>query len=140
MQSRLDRILASSGFWLLARLCLALMFLCSGLAKVLDWQGGLQEMQGAGLNPPWLFNLATASLLLLGSALLLLDRALWLGAAALAVFLLLTIPLVHHFWLLEGSAAQLSLYFALEHLAVVGGLMAVAIASRLRQLLVGGLV
>jgi len=87
MRNIVDSILASRGFWLLARILLAVVFVSSGLAKLLDFEGGMAEMRKAGLAPEALFNAATIALLLGGSALLLLDRALWLGVAALAVFL-----------------------------------------------------
>lgn len=70
---------------------------------------------------------------LLGGALcLLLDRLLWLGSGALAVFMLLTIVIVHTFWNKHGAEQQLALFFALEHLSVVGGLICAAIASHAR--------
>ena len=66
------------------------------------------------------------------------DRAaVWLGAGALSVFLLLTIAIVHRFWSLPEPRATLSLYFALEHVSIIGGLLAAAIASHLRRQLGG---
>ncbi len=132
MRNIVDSILASRGFWLLARILLAVVFVSSGLAKLLDFEGGMAEMRKAGLAPEALFNAATIALLLGGSALLLLDRALWLGAAALAVFLALTIAIVHRFWALPEPQAMLALYVALEHVSVIGGLFAAAVASHLR--------
>ena len=55
------------------------------------------------------------------------------GAGALAVFLLLTILIVHTFWSKTGVEAKLAMFFALEHIAVIGGLIATAIASAQRQ-------
>lgn len=130
----IDTILRSNWLWLIARLLLAVVFLSSGLAKIIDVQGSLAEMRAAGLNPAWLFNTATAAILLAGSALLLLDRALWLGAGALGVFLALTIVVVHRFWALPEPGAEQALFWALEHTSVIGGLIAAAIASRLRIL------
>ncbi len=85
MQRFIDNSLESNWLWLTARICLALMFVASGLAKLFDYQASLEEMRAAGLEPAWLFNIATAVTLLAGSALVLLDRKLWLGAGALAV-------------------------------------------------------
>ncbi|MBP6116133.1 MAG: DoxX family protein [Neisseriaceae bacterium] len=124
----------SRWLWFLARALLMLMFVSSGLAKLLDYEGGLAEMRAAGLQPDWFFNVATAAVLLVASALVLLDRWLWLGAAALAVFLGLTILIVHTFWQFSDAAAKLSLMFAIEHLAVMGGLISTAIASHYRRL------
>ncbi|GLS05172.1 hypothetical protein GCM10007860_23220 [Chitiniphilus shinanonensis] len=142
MKRFIDAALASGWLWLLARLCLAVVFVSSGLAKLIDYEGGLREMRAAGLSPDWLFNLLTAFTLLAGATLLLLDRALWLGAGALALFLLATILVVHTFWRFDGAQAQLSLFFALEHVSVIGGLLAAAIASHARRtiLTVGSLI
>lgn len=134
MQSRfLPAMLESDWLWFLARLCLVVVFLASGAAKLADFQGGLAEMRAAGLEPAALYNVAVAATLLMGSALILLNRGLWLGAGALAVFLALTILIVHTFWSLEGPKAQLAMFFALEHVSVIGGLMATAIASHFRR-------
>ncbi|MFH7518959.1 hypothetical protein RA271_27940, partial [Pseudomonas syringae pv. tagetis] len=48
-----------------------------------------------------------------GSLCLLLDRLLWLGSGALAVFMLLTIVIVHNFWTKHGAEQQLAMFFAL---------------------------
>ncbi|HFL6943036.1 TPA: DoxX family protein, partial [Stenotrophomonas maltophilia] len=39
---------------------------------------------------------------------------------------------VHTFWTKHGAEQQLALFFALEHLSVVGGLICAAIASQAR--------
>ena len=119
--------------WLLTRILLSVVFLSSGLAKLFDFQGGMADMQAAGLHPAWLFNLATAAVLLAGAALILLDRWMTVAAIGLSLFLLGTIILVHHFWSLSGEPAQHALFFALEHLSLVGGLLAAGQASRSRR-------
>ncbi|MGV8202782.1 multidrug efflux RND transporter inhibitory subunit MexG, partial [Pseudomonas aeruginosa] len=45
----------------------------------------------------------------------------------------LTILIVHPFWSKTGVEAKLAMFFALEHIAVIGGLIATAIASAQRQ-------
>ncbi len=130
----IDPLLQSSGLWFIARLCLAVVFIASGAAKVIDFRGGVAEMRAAGLEPAILINIAVAALMLAGSVLILADRALWLAAGALGVFLLLTIVLVHAFWRLPPPQAKLALFFALEHVSVIGGLLAAAIASHFRAL------
>lgn len=137
MRNIVDTTLDSRWLWIGARVLLAVVFLSSGLAKLLDFQGGLAEMRAAGLEPDWLFNIATIAVLLGGSVLLVLDRALWLGTGALAVFLLLTILVVHHFWALPEAQARPAMFWALEHVSLIGGLVAAAIASHLRRQLEG---
>ncbi|HEN7339079.1 DoxX family protein [Serratia marcescens] len=133
MQRFINTALDSYWLWLLARLCLIVIFISSGLAKLFDIEGSLAEMRAAGLHPAWLFNLASAAVLLTGSVLILLNRWVWLGAGMLSVFLILTIAIVHTFWNMSAPNMQISLYFALEHITVIGGLWVTAIASRLRQ-------
>ena len=57
-------------------------------------------------------------------------RGLLLGAGALAIFTALTIPLVHHFWTMQGPEAMVHFFFVAEHVSLIGGLMLVAILSR----------
>lgn len=125
--------LESQWLWIISRCCVALLFFSSGLSKVLDVNAGFQEMQAAGLEPAWLFNYASALILLVGAYSILFDRHLWLGAALLSIFLALTIVIVHTFWNMSGVQANISLYFALEHISVIGGLIGIAIASHFRQ-------
>jgi len=134
MNNRIDVFLKNGWTWLAARVLLSVVFLSSGLAKLLDFQGGMSEMQQAGLEPEWLFNLATIVTLLGGSVLLLIDKAVWFATGILSGFLLLSIIIVHHFWSLPEGQMMPSLYVALEHLSVIGGLLAVSIASRFRAI------
>lgn len=134
MQRFIDDILDSGWLWHLSRALLAVVFVAGGLAKVIDFDGGLAEMRAAGLEPAVLFNIATAATLLGGALLILVNRAVWLGAGMLSVFLVLTIVVVHTFWALPEPQARYALFFALEHISVIGGLIAVSIASRQRAL------
>jgi len=127
-------ILRSNVTAFIARLLLVFMFLGSGIDKLLNFAGAQAEMVYFGLNPPWLFAALTIITQLIGSALVLLNRATWLAAGALAIFTVLTIPIAHHFWTMEGQMAQIEFYFVVEHLAVIGGMILVAIlAERSRE-------
>jgi len=112
-----------------ARLLLVFMFLGSGIDKLVNFTGAQAEMAYFGLNPPWLFAVATILTQLIGGVLILLNRATWLGAGALGIFTVLTIPIAHHFWSMDGQMAQIEFYFAVEHLAVIGGMLLVAILA-----------
>lgn len=109
---------------------LTYMFWWSGLTKLWDLQGTQAEMAHFGLNPPWLFAFGTIAVQLLGSVLVIFGgRRAWLGAAALALFTLATIPISHDFWNLQGQAAFLEKLWAQEHVSVVGGLVLAAILA-----------
>ncbi|MCT6516855.1 DoxX family protein [Proteus vulgaris] len=134
MPNAIARILESQALWIIARVLILLLFLSSGFAKIFDYENSLAEMRAAGLTPDWFFNIASAIVLLCGSLLVLFDRYLWLGAGALATFLFLTIVIVHTFWNMTGDKAMLSMYFAIEHTSVIGGLVTTAMASYFRAL------
>ncbi|GGD92924.1 hypothetical protein GCM10011390_09580 [Aureimonas endophytica] len=133
MPSALARLTGAGWFAVLARIVLTFAFWGSGLSKLLDFPGGVAEMAAYGLQPAVLFNIACIVTLLGGSALVILDRAAWLGLGALAVFTVLTLPIVHHFWSMTGEEAMIHFFFATEHVSLIGGLMVAAILSRGRQ-------
>ena len=110
------------------------MFWGSGLSKLLDFNMAKGEMAHFGLNPPALFAVLTIIVQLGGSLLLVIGgRLAWLGAGALAVFTLLTIPVAHRFWELQGDIAFMEKMAVFEHISVVGGLILAGIAAELRR-------
>lgn len=114
MTHLLSTLLESPFLWLLARILLSVVFLSGGLAKLIDFEGGLAEMRHAGLEPAVLFNLLTIITLLSASILILCDKFMWLATGALAAFLFLTILIVHNFWSLPPEKAKLSLFFCIR--------------------------
>ena len=98
----------------------------SGLAKIADWSNTISTMARFHLSPPAPYAVATILVELLGSALLIVGPYKWLGAIALSSFTALTIPVAHDFWNQVGTDRMTSLEFAMEHMAVIGGLLAVA--------------
>jgi transmembrane protein len=63
-----------------------------------------------------------------GSLLIIYGRHVWIGALILAAFTLATIPIAHDFWNMTGDQASMSKLFVMEHLAVIGALVLVAVA------------
>lgn len=122
-------LLAVPFAFIVARVLLVFPFLASGIAKLVDFSGGVAEMGQLGFNPPAAFNIAVVAVQLVGSALIVVNRWTWLGAGMLGVFTALTIPLVHHFWSMEGEPAMISMFFAFEHVGLIGGLIVVSILS-----------
>ena len=127
-------ILDSPVFGVLMRVVLTIPFWASGLAKLLDFGGAQAEMGMFGLHPTAPFAIAVILTQLLGSALVIHGRHAWLGAGALAVFTLLTIPLVHAFWAKSGPEAVGSMHVAVEHLGICGGLALAAIQAHRARL------
>ncbi|UVJ45746.1 DoxX family protein [Pseudomonas sp. LS1212] len=126
--------LNSSTSAIVARTLLTVMFLASGLAKLFDFEGAMAEMAHFGLAPAGPIAAAVVFVQLGGSALVILGRHVWLGAGALAVFTLLTIPIAHAFWSMSGEEAFVQKLWVLEHLSIVGALMGVAILHERRAL------
>jgi transmembrane protein len=107
------------------------MFWSSGLGKAAHFADTLGEMAHFGLNPPWFFAIGTIALQVAGSVLVIVGgRYAWIGAAALALFTLATIPLAHAFWTLPPEAAFGERLIAEEHISVVGGLIVAALLAR----------
>lgn len=121
-------------FAVLARVVLTFMFWGSGLAKLIDFQGGVAEMAMFNLPYPVAMNVLTIVTQIGGSLLIIFNRWTWLGASSLAVFTALTIPLVHHFWSLPEPRATIAFHTATEHVTVIGALMIVSILSRRQSL------
>ncbi len=119
----------SAWFGYLARIVLTFMFWSSGLAKLIDFKAGVGEMAHFGLEPGWLFNIATIILQIGASLLIVFNRWTWLAAGALAVFTVLTIPLAHAFWTMEEPFKTIEFHVVMEHITVIGALMVAACAS-----------
>ena len=130
MPTLIGQWLDSPALALIARILLTLPYWASGLSKSIDFQGAIAEMTQFGLRPPAAYAIATIVCQLVGSALVIVNRFTWLGAGALAVFTALTIPIAHDFWNLSGEKAQTEMFFVVEHIGLIGGLMLVAILSR----------
>ncbi|MET0748651.1 MAG: DoxX family protein [Rhizobium sp.] len=126
MTSFIAVVTGASWFGYLARAVLTFMFWASGLAKLIDFQGGMAEMAQFGLQPAAAFNIAVIITQLCGSALIIANRWTWLGAGWLAIFTALTIPIVHTFWKMEEPFKTMEFYVVMEHISIVGGLMVVA--------------
>ena len=126
MSALIDSITGSRAFGFLARTILTSMFWLSGIAKLADFNAGVAEMAHFGLEPPAIFNIATAITQLTGSALIIANRCTWLGAGMLAVFTALTIPIAHNFWTMQEPLRTIEFYVVMEHITVIGALMVVA--------------
>lgn len=134
LSNPMQSFLRSRWLYHLAAVALTYIFWWSGLSKLLDFAGAQAEMQHFGLNPPALFALATIAVQLIGSAFIITgSRWAWLGAGALAVFTLSTIPLAHRFWEMEGMVGFLEKALVQDHISVIGGLMVAAILAEWRR-------
>lgn len=110
------------------------MFWGSGLDKLINFSKAQGEMAHFGLNPPAVFAVATILTQLVGSALIITgSRFAWLGAGALIVFTIATIPVAHDFWNMQGEIAFIEKMVVFEHITVCGGLILAALLAELRR-------
>lgn len=127
MKIWLTPVLGTSWFLLAAKMALVTPFVISAAAKLLDPAGALAEAEHFGLQPAILVVVATILVQLGGSLLILVGRAAWLGAGALAVFTVLATLIAHRFWTMTDPVMRFqnqNIFF--EHIAIVGGLMLAA--------------
>jgi uncharacterized membrane protein YphA (DoxX/SURF4 family) len=107
----------------IARLCLAAVFLYSGVDKLWHWRSSIEEVKSDGLPWPPAFAGATVFTQLVGGFLVATGFLAWLGALFLAGFTIAATLLGHRFWLRHGSEFRHELTTSLEHVAIVGGLL-----------------
>lgn len=131
MTQLLSAAAAHPGTLVTFRIVLTMFFWMAGLFGLFNFNVIVNEMAAEKLPMPVAFALATIATQLIGSALLISDyRGLgWLGAGALAVFTLLTIPIGHAFWAFPEPKRTAELHIALEHITVVGGLLVAGLLS-----------
>ncbi|MBW8301338.1 MAG: DoxX family protein [Hydrogenophaga sp.] len=126
MHTFVTTLTSTAWFGYVARIVLTYIFWASGIAKLVDFQAAVGEMAHFGLNPPVAFAIATIIVQLAGSVLVILNRWTWLGAGALGIFTLLTIPIAHNFWTMEEPFKTIEFHVVMEHISIVGALMVVA--------------
>jgi len=109
--------------FLIARLCLAAVFLYSGIDKLWHWRSSIEEVKSDGLPWPAAFAGATIFTQLVGGCLVATGLLAWLGALLLAGFTAAATVIGHRFWLRRGAELRHELTTSLEHVAIVGGLL-----------------
>ncbi|KZB69000.1 hypothetical protein AUP42_08830 [Thalassospira lucentensis] len=117
---------AYSWVCLMARLCLAAVFLYSGSTKLIHWQAAISEFEGLSLPLPAVAVALTVAVQLLGGLAVALGWRVRLAALALAIFTVIATLIGHPFWNFEGPELQHQLTTMLEHLAIVGGFLLLA--------------
>lgn len=118
MSAELQRYVSLGG-----RVLLSVIFLLSGLMKVMNWSATAQEMETHGLPVvSLLLALATLVEIVAGLALLLgfLTR---LSALVLFLYLIPVTLVMHNFWVATPAAQQNQMFHFLKNLAIMGGLL-----------------
>jgi uncharacterized membrane protein YphA (DoxX/SURF4 family) len=129
-----DAILDWPATGFVARLALLSAYLLGGVTKLGNWPSAVAEQVHFGIHPPALTAALTILVELVGSALILSGRLVWLGAGMLGIFTLLTAFIASPFWTMTGQARFVATNDFFEHLGLVAGFVLVAmLASRGRR-------
>jgi len=124
-------ILSWPWLWPLARLALVSAYLVGGFTKLFDFDGAIAEQEHFGLHPGWLWASIVILVELVGSALVVARRWVWLGAGGLGVLTAVAMLTANNFWALAGHERFMALNAFFEHLGLIAGFVVVAqVASR----------
>lgn len=127
----------------LGRLLLSLIFLASGVNKIMNWQAtgqtvdiAMNEWLTIGVGMEWLEQLISMAIPmvpallvaavvceLLGGLCVLLGIQVRFGAFLLILFLIPATLLMHHFWTLQGAEQELQMVMFMKNVAIGGGLL-----------------
>jgi uncharacterized membrane protein YphA (DoxX/SURF4 family) len=116
---------------LLAKAALVSAYVLGGVVKALDFPGAIAEQAHFGLQPPALFAVVTIAVELVGSALVMTRRWVWLGAGMLGVFTGLAAITANAFWAMpDGHDRFMASNAFFEHLGLIGGFVLVALLAQ----------
>lgn len=122
-----------------ARVLVTYLFWSSGLDKLFGFREAAVELSRAGLPAPELLAAALVLTQIAGSVLVIWGRYAWLGAGALGVFTMITIPIAHRFWEMPPAQRLMEMYLVREHLSLCAGLFLTAALCRRTQAAAGSL-
>ncbi len=114
---------------LAARVFLSAVFLFSGIDKLTHRADAIAELEALKLPQPALLRPLVIVTQLIAGLMVLLGVYAQCGALALAAFTALATLIAHKPMQHQGAARRMQFTIALEHLAVVGGLLALAIVG-----------
>lgn len=124
------RYVGSHVTYLLARVLLVAVFVFSGTTKLLDWQGGLAEMQSLGMPFPTVLLVVTIAVQIGASLMLVSGLFVGLSAFVLASFTVLATLIAHDFWNYAGFELIREATTALEHVSIIAGFVLVGMLHR----------
>jgi len=108
---------------LAGRILVSVIFLLSGVMKIMDWSGNAAYMESHGM--PAIPVLLTAAIVveILGGLAVLLGYQTRAVALILFLYLIPTTLIFHNFWTLHGPEQQNQMFHFLKNLAIMGGLL-----------------
>jgi uncharacterized membrane protein YphA (DoxX/SURF4 family) len=122
----LRTVLVSPVLQWLALLGLCAAYLQGGIVKAVNFSEAIAEMHHFGLAPAAPLALATITLEIGASLLVLSGYKRWLGALALSLFTLIATFVANRFWEMAMPERFMAMNSFFEHLGLVGGFLFVA--------------
>lgn len=105
------------------RILLALIFLMSGINKIMNWEGTAGYMEFMGMPMVTVFLIGAIVLEVGGSLSVILGfKARW-GALALIVFTIPTTLIFHAYWAVDPEQMQIQQIMFMKNLAMTGALL-----------------
>lgn len=114
---------------LVGRVLYAVPLAFMGLSHFFDLERVTAQADASGVPAARAAVLASGAVLLFGAVAILLGTYPALGAAAVAVFLLVVTPVVHRFWAVPEEERTLQLQLFLRNASLLGGALAFLAAS-----------
>lgn len=113
----------AGAFSLFGRLCIAAIFVISGVAKIPGWQDNLGYMTQNGVPSAQVFLTVAILIEVLGGLMVASGFRTRIAALVLALYLIPVTVTFHHFWNLSGVDRQMQMVNFLKNLAILGGLL-----------------
>lgn len=124
-----DAILDWRGTWFAVRLALTSAYLLGGVTKLLNFSAAVAEQEHFGLTPGWIWASLAIAAELLGSALVISGRLVWLGAGALGTLTTVATLAANRFWTLTGPERLMMANTFFEHVGLIAGFVMVALIA-----------
>lgn len=115
--------------WFVARLALVSAYLLGAVVKLANFPAAVAEQVHFGMHPPVLWAVLTIAVELIGPALILSGRLVWLGAGMLGVFTGLAALTANAFWTMHGDARFMATNAFFEHIGLIGGFVLAALVA-----------
>jgi uncharacterized membrane protein YphA (DoxX/SURF4 family) len=132
-----DVILDWRWTWLIARIGLVGAYLLGAIVKLSNFPAAVAEQEHFGLHPGWFWAALTIAVELVGPALIIAGRWVWLGAGMLGVFTALAALTANNFWVMHGPERFAATNAFFEHIGLIAGFVMAALiaehAARVRR-------
>ena len=120
---RIAALLAQRWLPLVVRTALVSAYVIGGVAKLANFHGAVLEQRHFGLHPGWLWAALAIVVELGGSACVIANRFVWLGAGGLGALTAVAMLVANDFWNLTGDAHVFASNGFFEHLGLIAALV-----------------